>query len=94
MWERVYQAWKGKGVEFLGLGLNDTKAAAAAFVRRHGLTFPNAYDHDGRVARLYGFSYQPYWAVVSKGGALLRTGYGPSGEAELVATIRSLTGAK
>lgn len=94
MWERVYQTWKGKGVEFLGLGLKDTREACAAFVRRHGLTFPNAYDSDGRVTQLYGFSYQPYWAVIDKSGTWLRAGYGPSGEAELTATIRSLVGAK
>lgn len=81
-------------MEFLGVGLLDSKEACAAFVRRHGLTFPNAYDPDGRVAQLYGFTYQPYWAVISKDGMLLRTGYGPSGETELVATIRSLVGAK
>ena len=90
MWERVYTQWKGKGVEFLGLGLKDSEEACAEFVRRHQLSFPNAYDGDGRVAKLYGFSYQPYWAVISKDGTLVRTGFGPSGEEELVSAIKSL----
>ncbi len=90
MWERVYEQWRGKGVEFLGIGLLDSKEACRAFVQRYRLTFPNGYDGDGRIARSYGFTYQPFWAVVAKDGTLLRAGYGPGGEAELVATIKSL----
>lgn len=90
VWERVYREWKGKGVEFVGIGLLDTREASRAFVQRHGLTFPNGYDGDGRIAKLYGFTYQPWWAVIAKDGTLQRTGFGPSGEEELVSTIRAL----
>jgi len=78
-------------MEFVGIGLLDSRAASLGFVQRHQLTFPNGYDGDGRVAKLYGFTYQPYWAVIDKYGMLQRTGYGPSGEEELVTTIRALT---
>lgn len=61
-------------------------------MRRHGLSFPNVYDGDGRVAKAYGFTVQPYWAVISRDGALLRSGYGPASEAELLSTINSLAG--
>jgi hypothetical protein len=56
------------------------------------LTFPNGYDGDGRVAKAYGFVYQPFWAVVSKDHLLLFARRGPGGEEELVATVRSLIG--
>jgi peroxiredoxin len=92
VWERTYQAWKGKGIEFLGVGLLDSKDAVTGFVRKHGLTFPNGYDGDGRIAKLYGFTYQPFWAVIDRQGMLLRASYGPSGEQELLSTIRMLTG--
>lgn len=90
-WERTWQEWKGKGVRFVGIGLLDSKEAALAFVQKHGLTFPNGYDGDGRVAKLYGFTHQPFWAVIGKDGTLIRAGFGPSGEAELVAMLRSIT---
>ncbi len=61
-------------------------------MKRHGLTFPNGYDGDGKIARAYGFTYQPYWAVIGRDGTLLRSGYGPSSEEELLAAIRSVTG--
>lgn len=78
-------------MEFLGIGLKDSKEACQAFVRKHGLTFPNAYDGSGKVAQAYGFSYQPYWAVIDRNGALLRAGFGPANEQELVNTVRALT---
>lgn len=88
----MYEQWKQSGVKFVGIGLLDTKAACDAFVRRHHLSFPNGYDGDGIVARQYGFTYQPYWAVIDKNGDLLKAGYGPASENELVATIRNLAG--
>ena len=91
MWERVYQQFRETGVRFVGIGLLDTKEACEAFAQRHRLTFPNGYDGEGKVARLYGFTYQPFWAVIARDGTILRAGYGPSGEEELVSTIKSLT---
>src|SRR5205807_10663711 len=89
-WERTYQRWKGSGVAFAGIGLLDKKEACQAFARRHRLTFPNAYDPDGKVAKSYGFTYQPFWAVIARDGKLLHAGYGPASEDELVSTIKSL----
>jgi len=90
VWERAYREWKGKGVEFVGIGLLDSRDKSKAFVDRHKLTFPNGWDGDGRIAKAYGFSYQPYWAVVAKDGSLRFARHGPSTEDELIATIKSL----
>jgi AhpC/TSA family len=88
----VYEQWKRSGVKFVGIGLLDKKEACLAFVRRHRLSFPNGYDGDGAVAKLYGFTYQPYWAVIDKNGRLLTTGFGPPNEEILVTTIKQLVG--
>jgi len=74
----------------LGIGLLDNRQACLGFVARHHLSFPNAYDGDARVAKAYGFTYQPYWAVISRTGQVVRSGYGPASEAELRAMIRTL----
>jgi peroxiredoxin len=68
----------------------DNREACQAFVRRYHLSFPNGYDGNGTVARLYGFTYQPYWAVIGRDGQLLKTSYGPRSEDELVSTIKEL----
>ena len=78
-------------MEFVGIGLLDNKSAVEKFVAHYRLTFPNGYDGALHVAKLYGFTFQPFWAVISNDGMLLHAGYGPSGESELVATIKSLT---
>ena len=87
----MYGEAKRTGVKFVGIGLLDTKGACAGFVARHHLSFPNGYDQDGRIAHRYGFTYQPYWAVIDRDGRLVRAGYGPSGETELAAAVRALT---
>lgn len=86
----MYNQWKQSGVKLVGIGLLDKKEAVAAFVQRHHLSFPNGYDRNGKVAKLYGFTYQPYWAVIDRDGRLVKAGYGPAGEEDLVATIRRL----
>jgi peroxiredoxin len=88
----VYGEAEAKGVGLLGIGLLDNAQACVGFVRRHHLTFPNAYDDGGRVAKAYGFTYQPYWAVISRAGRVMRAGYGPEGETELRRTIEVLAG--
>ena len=78
-------------MQVVGIGLLDSRQACLGFVQRHRLTFPNGYDGEGKIAKLYGFTYQPWWAVVDKNHMLLRAGYGPGGETELVAALRDLT---
>jgi peroxiredoxin len=87
----VYEQWKPTGVKFVGIGLLDTREACRGFVARHHLSFPNGYDVDGRIAKRYGFTYQPYWAVIDRGGRLVKAGFGPEGQDELTAAVRALT---
>lgn len=88
----MYEQSKQTGAKVIGIGLQDSRQACQTFVQRHRLTFPNGYDGDGKVARLYGFTYQPYWAVIARDGKLLRAGYGPANEGELASTIKALVG--
>jgi peroxiredoxin len=88
----VYEQWKQSGVKFVGIGLLAKKEACQAFVQRYHLSFPNGYDGDAKVAKLYGFTYQPYWAVIDKDGQLLTAGYGPANEEALVTAVKKVTG--
>ncbi|MDQ1249539.1 MAG: hypothetical protein QG597_3914 [Actinomycetota bacterium] len=47
--ERGYQAHLGEGVEFVGLNIRDSDAAARAFVDRYTITYPNIVDPEGKV---------------------------------------------
>jgi thiol-disulfide isomerase/thioredoxin len=45
--ERVYQETRSQGVEFVGLNSKDSDAAAKAFQRNFGVTYPSIVDADG-----------------------------------------------
>jgi peroxiredoxin len=47
--QRVWTEVRGKGVQFVGIDTRDTKAAAQAFERRFGLTYPSVSDEDGEL---------------------------------------------
>lgn len=72
------------------MGLLDSEEEVRGFVSRHRLTFSNIYDAEGRIAKAYGFTYQPYWAVIDRSGALVHSGFGPSSEDELRKRLRDL----
>lgn len=75
---------------FVGIGLLDGEDRVRDFVSRHKLTFPNIYDGNGRIARDYGFSRQPFYALVDRAGRLVHKGFGPTDEAAFVRQIESL----
>jgi hypothetical protein len=77
-------------VEFVGIGLLDSRDKSKTFVDRHKLTFQNGWDGDGRIAKAYGFSYQPYWAAIGRDGRLVFAKHGPLDENEMTATVKSL----
>jgi thiol-disulfide isomerase/thioredoxin len=47
--QRLWTAYKGKGVQFVGIDTRDTTAAAQAFERRFGITYPSVSDEDGQL---------------------------------------------
>ena len=51
--QRAYDATKNNGVQFVGIDTRDNDAAARAFVREFGISYPSLVDRDGRL--LLGF---------------------------------------
>jgi hypothetical protein len=59
------------------------------------LTYPVAYDEDGRLAGLYGMAICPHITYVRRGGIVAGTHLGPASAAQLDAQLRALeTGAR
>src|SRR5699024_294825 len=51
----AYMAFKDEGVRFLGINVRDEAAAANAFARQFGITYPSMLDKEGKaVAALSG----------------------------------------
>ncbi|HBJ73441.1 MAG TPA: hypothetical protein DDY88_07010 [Actinobacteria bacterium] len=51
--QQVWDQEKSKGVQFVGLDTRDSATSADAFVKRFGLTYPQAIDTDGQVQLLF-----------------------------------------
>ena len=57
--QESWENWKGKGVVFVGVDVQDFRGDARAFVRRYGVTYPNVYDGKGWTVGRYGVTGYP-----------------------------------
>lgn len=66
--ERTWKRIAPLGATVLGVTWNDTAGDATAFVRRTGLTYPQARDVDGRFAKAYGTKGLPETFIIDRSG--------------------------
>ena len=90
MFEEVYQRYKKRDVAFVGIFVEDTDAAARAFLNTHPMSFPSGYDWPLAWAKPLGFRAMPYTVVISQQGQVAHRWVGPVTEADLVTTIEEL----
>ncbi len=57
--EEVATQFANQGVQFIGLNTRDSNAAAQAFIRNYGVTYPSLVDTDGRIQLLFNDSLPP-----------------------------------
>jgi cytochrome c biogenesis protein CcmG/thiol:disulfide interchange protein DsbE len=70
--EKVYQEYRGKGVEFFGVALDENIAAVKKVVKDKGVTYPVLVDTDTKVATdIYQLSGPiPYKVVIDLSGTI------------------------
>ena len=51
---RLWHAYRARGVRFVGVDVNDTAAAAAAFERRYGIGYPSLPDPSAAIELSFG----------------------------------------
>jgi thiol-disulfide isomerase/thioredoxin len=69
--EKLYQRFRGKGLEILAVNIQEQKADVEAFMRRNKLTFPAALDQDGRIAGQYGVMGIPTSYILDRQGRVI-----------------------
>jgi cytochrome c biogenesis protein CcmG/thiol:disulfide interchange protein DsbE len=71
--QKVYQEYQGKGVEFLGIALDENVAGIKKVVKEKGVTYPVLVDKDTKVAtEIYQLSGPiPYKVVIDKSGTIV-----------------------
>jgi cytochrome c biogenesis protein CcmG/thiol:disulfide interchange protein DsbE len=93
--ERVYQNYKGQGLQVIAINTTyqDTRAAADSFAQSEGLTFPIVYDTDGKVSREYQLQALPSTFFIAPNGKIQTVVLGgPMSEALLRSKVEQLLG--
>ena len=85
--ERTWRRYQGKGVSFIGVNVSDLDKNALAFIERFSISYPNAPDRLGRVARAYRITGQPETFIIAAGGQLMAQHLGAISEEQLQALI-------
>jgi thiol-disulfide isomerase/thioredoxin len=69
--EALYQRFRGKGLEFLAVDIQEDKDEVAAFMKEHGLNFPVALDSTGRISNEYGIRGIPTTFIIDREGNVI-----------------------
>ncbi|MBS1674236.1 MAG: TlpA family protein disulfide reductase [Actinobacteria bacterium] len=94
--ERVWQEYKGKGVEFLGVNTYDQPATALSFAKDNGVTYPSVIDvTDGTVklafAQVTPIQATPTTLVIDRTGRVAARVIGQLGASSILSTLVSDT---
>ena len=88
--EATYRAFKAKGVNFVGIAVQDLETEAMGFINEYDVTYPNGLDHDESIMSLYKVFVLPMTIIVDKKGFISFTHVGPITKKRLSAAIREL----
>ena len=88
--EKTWQAYKDRGVAFLGIDYVDTEPKAREFMQRHGITYPNGPDLGSRISYDYRIKGVPETFVIDKDGVVRFVKIGPTTADELRSVLEPL----
>jgi cytochrome c biogenesis protein CcmG, thiol:disulfide interchange protein DsbE len=88
--EAVWQQYKGRGVTFVGIDIQDTPHDALGFMQQYGMSYPVVSDATGAVYINYGVVGMPETYVVGREGTIQQKIVGPVDPMQLVTTLQEL----
>ncbi len=93
---QVAESYKGKGVAFFAINLNETPEQVKKFQDERKLKFPVALDTDGAVGTAYSANAIPLLVLIDKKGIVqsVHVGYNPSIKATLTKELDALLAGK
>lgn len=69
--QRVWDAYKDKGVMFLGVAYTDTERGAKAFITEYSQTYPNGLDLGTKISDLYNIQGVPETFIINQQGEVV-----------------------
>ena len=88
--ERTWRAYAGKGVQFVGVDIQDDPEDAQAYLDEFGLTFPNGTDRGGRITVDYGVIGLPVTFFIGADGIVEGRFVGALPEDRLIEWVEAL----
>jgi peroxiredoxin len=88
--ERLYEKYRSRGVEVVGVHIQDTAADARRFLKAHEAAYPAGLDPHLAIANRFGFKGTPYTVVVNKKGEMVARIQGRADEARLTRVLDPL----
>jgi len=77
-------------IQFLGIDILDTKAAAAKFIQEFGLPYPSLFDPSGDIRDQLGYVGQPATLFYDESGTVALSWPGPLTDEALARGLRSI----
>lgn len=90
---QVYQEYREKDVEFIGIDIWDRRQDALNHIERFGVPYPNGIDSSGTIAIDYGVKGIPEKIFISREGTVAKKFVGPISAQALRTVLDELLGA-
>lgn len=75
--QSLHQKYAGRGFKVVGISLDDTGVGGVKqFVSQHSMTYPVAYDPDGKIAAIFESSVLPTSVIVDRSGQIVWKKFG------------------
>jgi cytochrome c biogenesis protein CcmG, thiol:disulfide interchange protein DsbE len=88
--EQLWQEYQGRGVQFIGVDIQDTPEGAKGFIDAFHITYPNGPDPNNTIGRAYRITGVPETYLVGKDGRLAKQFIGPVDKAAFEAAVDDL----
>ena len=85
--ERVWQASRDRGVQFIGVNLWDAESDGRRFIEQQRITYPNALDPTGQLAIELGVTGLPETYFINPEGQIVQRWIGPLTAERLTAFV-------
>ncbi len=88
--ERLWRSYREKGVQFIGVDIQDSEADSLRYLREFDITYPNGLDADGRITVDYGVIGIPVTFFINREGIVERRWVGAVSEARMTEWVQEL----
>ncbi len=78
--EQAYRKYKGQGVEFVGIQVQDQEADARRFLKASQATYPAGLDPDLAIAKRFAYTATPLTVIIDREGNIATRHFGPADE--------------